>query len=249
MVCRLSLLGPPRLLDEHGSLVSVPAKTYALVAYLRFGRARGPDQPRLLAAVSLGRVRRQDGRHELAQVPVANRGTTGAVRHRADPQPARPRRAGAWTWRRSIWRRSSAPSPRPPPISWQLCDLYRGDLLEGVRDGRGRSFRTGSARSSTSLRDAFVSAVAGQMEPLDPQTNRVAARVAARRLIDVDPYNEVGHRALMRMFAEESEPARIRDLYRSLDARLQHELAICPDPLTTSSTTRCCRQGRKLEPA
>ena len=34
MDCTLSLLGPPRLLDDQGQLIPVPAKTYALVAYL-----------------------------------------------------------------------------------------------------------------------------------------------------------------------------------------------------------------------
>ena len=43
-------------------------------------------------------------------------------------------------------------------------------------------------------------------------------RVAARRLIEVDPYNETGHRALMRLFAEEGEPARAREIYLSLAA-------------------------------
>ena len=34
MSCRLSLFGPPTLLDEQGRLIPVPAKTFALVAYI-----------------------------------------------------------------------------------------------------------------------------------------------------------------------------------------------------------------------
>ena len=34
MEFKLSLFGPPRLLDDHGNMIAVPAKTFSLIAYL-----------------------------------------------------------------------------------------------------------------------------------------------------------------------------------------------------------------------
>ncbi len=62
----------------------------------------------------------------------------------------------------------------------------------------------------TKLRDVFISAVASRLEAAAPDADRMLLRVAARRLIEVDSYNETGHRTLMRLFAEEREPARVQ---------------------------------------
>ena len=48
MRCRLSLFGPPRLLVDQQRLISVPAKTYALVAYLVLESGRAPANRSLL---------------------------------------------------------------------------------------------------------------------------------------------------------------------------------------------------------
>src|SRR5882672_8916904 len=42
MACRLTLFGPPRLLDDQGMLIPVPAKTFALIAYLLLANGGGP---------------------------------------------------------------------------------------------------------------------------------------------------------------------------------------------------------------
>ncbi|MGH6926156.1 MAG: AfsR/SARP family transcriptional regulator, partial [Propylenella sp.] len=113
----------------------------------------------------------------------------------------------------------------------KLCDLYRGDLLEGY-EWAGTDVQDWLSVQRAKLRDAFIGALVGRLEPLDPDADKMAIRIAARRLLEVDPYNEVGHRALMRLFAEEGEPARVRDVFQSLEARLQDELGVDPDEAT-----------------
>jgi tetratricopeptide (TPR) repeat protein len=57
-------------------------------------------------------------------------------------------------------------------------------------------------------------------------------RAAARRLIEVDPYNETGHRMLMRLFAEDGERAQVREVYVNLQHRLRDDLGVEPDSTT-----------------
>lgn len=113
-----------------------------------------------------------------------------------------------------------------------LCKLYRGDLMEGC-EFEGTEVQSWLSLQRSSLREVFISAVASRLEPLDEDADKVATRVAARRLLEVDPYNEVGHRALMRLYAEERAPARVRDLYQSLETRLSNDLGVAPDDATT----------------
>lgn len=114
----------------------------------------------------------------------------------------------------------------------ELCDVYRGDLLEGF-DSDDAEFSSWLRTQRASLREAFIGAVASCFEPLEADSDKVTLRIAARRLLDVDPYNEVGHRALMRLFAEDGEPTRVRDVYRGLETKLRQDLGVAPDVQTT----------------
>lgn len=112
-----------------------------------------------------------------------------------------------------------------------VCDLYRGDLLEGV-DCEEIEPGEWLQVQRTKLREIFVTAVSARLEGKDRDADSVSVRSAARRLIEVDPYNEAGHRALMQLFAEEGEPARVREIYRGLEKRLRDDLNVDPDRAT-----------------
>jgi tetratricopeptide (TPR) repeat protein len=113
-----------------------------------------------------------------------------------------------------------------------LCDLYHGDLLEGFvwEEPEAREWLE---VQRAKLRDAFVSAVSTWIEAAGPTTDKMSLRIAARRLIEVEPYNETAHRALMRLFAGYGEPARVREVYRTLEERLRTDLGVKPDTETT----------------
>ncbi len=232
MGCRLSLFGPPRLLDEKGRLVSVPAKTYALVAFLLLD-ARGGPTPR----ASLRQLLWEDSDAKTAATNL--RKFLSRLLERQEEcgcEVIVSRRDHVELAMQSV-RIDLAEfleivsCPRSTDLM-TLCDIYRGDLIEGC-EFEGAEIQDWLSLQRGKLRDAFIGAVTRRLEPLDADTDRVVVRIAARRLLEVDPYNEVGHRALMRLFAEDSEPARIRDLYQSLEARLRDELGVEPDEATS----------------
>ena len=138
-------------------------------------------------------------------------------------------------------------------MSAELCDTYTGNLLEQV-ELEEAEIRDWLDIERSKLRPAFISAVAARIEPADAAADNITIRIAARRLLQVDPYNEVGHRALMRLFAEENEPGRAREIYAGLEARLRDDLGVAPE-LATKELYRPCspsapprRQGRARPP-
>src|SRR5688500_2832951 len=231
MTVRLLLLGPPRLLDSEGKTVAIPEKAYALAAFLLLGCQGGyatraqvrqflwenadsrtgfANLRKLLARL---RIRQEGAGFELVRI---NRGHV------------------EWTPTvdSDVTRFQQLAAPELPCDLVELCDLYRGDLLEGV-DFAETELRDWVQVQRTSLRSAWVAAVTARLEPVATAADRTAIRASARRLIEVDSFNEVAHRALMRLHAEESEPARVQDVYRSLEKRLREDLAVAPDTATT----------------
>lgn len=231
MPCRLSLFGPPRLLDSQGKLISVPAKTFVLIAYLLLG-CRGNLASRIVLRQYLwesadSRTAATNLRKLLERIRErqAEDGFELIVSRRSHVELA------SSSVQIDLARFAEILAAWPSSDLVELCDLYGGDLLEGF-DGEESEFREWLQVQRTKLRDAFIGAVAARIEPFDPGADRIPIRIAARRLLEVDPYNEVAHRALMRLHAEENELARVRDVYRSLELRLREELGVEPDPAT-----------------
>ena len=231
MRCRLSLFGPPRLLDDQGRLVSVPAKTYALVAYLVLMSAGGPvgraQLRRFLWEDSDSKAAAANLRKFLSRIVDRQEARGFQLIHskRDQVELAESVKIDLTDFLRIV----AAPSSADLEV---LCDLYRGELLEGF-ETENDDLSAWLEVERTKLRDAFINAVADRIEMIGAHGDKIPLRVAARRLISVDPYNEVGHRALMRLYAEESEPARVKDLYQSLEGRLREDLGVVPDEATT----------------
>jgi len=229
MSCRLTLFGPPRLLNDEGRLVPIPAKTFALVAYLLLNGG-GP----------LGRGRLRQFLWENADTKTA----AANLRKFLQRLRERQERFGFGLINSERSHVSLAPlanidlanflrivSTQAPNELLSLCRIYRGDLLEGLESEDSDS-REWLQVQRTKLREMFVTTVAMRLEGKDRDADSVSVRTAARRLIEVDPYNEAGHRALMQLFAEDGEPARVREIYRSLESRLGDELGVEPDRAT-----------------
>jgi DNA-binding SARP family transcriptional activator/TolB-like protein len=231
MAFRLTLLGPPQLLDDQGRLIPIPAKAFALVAYILLTGGGAPtsraslrqflwDTPDTKTAATnlrkfLLRIRQRqkqfgfelihEERDHVRLVPSADI---------------------------DLARFQKIATMRGPDDLAALSDIYRGDLLEGFawEEPEGREWLE---VQRVKLRDAFVSAISAWIETVGPEADKVSLRIAARRLIEVDPYNETGHRALMRLFAEEREPARVLEVYCSLEKKLRVDLDVQPDAATT----------------
>jgi DNA-binding SARP family transcriptional activator/tetratricopeptide (TPR) repeat protein len=231
MRCRLSLFGPPRLLDDQGRLISVPAKTYALVAYLVLTSGGGPVGRALLRRFlwidSDSKTAAANLRKFLSRI-VDRQKACGfeLIRSRRDHVELSP--LAQIDLAEFLQIASSQPFAEDLV---RLCDIYRGELLDGFELESG-DISAWLDVERTKLRDAFIAAVVNRLEPMASDVDRVPLRIAARRLIEVDPYNEVAHRTLMRLFAEDHEPARARDIYTNLKRRLAEDLGVEPDPAT-----------------
>lgn len=225
------LFGQPRLLDDRQRPIAVPAKTFALLAYLvlteRAGPARRGTLRQLLWENSESKAAAANLRKFLSRVTTRQE-EDGFELIRNGRNHVELVSASAFidliAFQKVVTDRDSADLET-------LCDLYCGDLLEGI-DWEGSDFQSWLQQQRTILRDAFVATVANRLEPLDSKADRVKIKVAARRLREVDPYNEIAHRTLMRLHAEDGEPARVRDVYEHLKASLGDELNVQPDEAT-----------------
>lgn len=230
MSCRLTLFGPPRLLDAQGKAISIPAKAFGLAAYLileagggAIGRASlrqvlWPNSDQKTAATNLRkfllrvRERQEEFGFELIR----------SIRNHVELSPAID--VDLLDFQRIV-------AARDARTLVKLCELYRGELLQGL-DWEDAEWGEWLQPQREKLRDIFITAVAAMLEAPADDTDRISLRTAARRLTEVDPYNETGHRALMRSYAEENESARVRDAFRALEKRLAEDLAERPSPAT-----------------
>ena len=231
MMCRLSLFGPPRLLDDQDNLIPVPAKTFPLVAYLvltnRGEPATRASLRQFLWEESEAKAAATNLRKLLSRI-IDRQQTAGVAIIRSRRDHVELARASVQIDLADFLRMIGSDSPADLAT---LCDLYRGDLLEGVEWG-GTDPRNWLDVQRAQLRDAFIGALTKRLEAGD--ADAVQVRIAARRLLEVDPYNEIAHRVLMRLYAEDSEPARVRDLYRNLEQRLRDDLGVEPNAATTA---------------
>jgi DNA-binding SARP family transcriptional activator/tetratricopeptide (TPR) repeat protein len=226
----LCLFGRPRLVSPAGDILPIPEKTFALAAYLLLAQSRTPvsraslraflwetAEPKTAAAnlrKLLARIRDQQQRFSFELIRT-ERDRVSLCTETLNIDLVRLMRLV------------------DEPISSdlvELCSLYSGDLLEGVLGGQ--DFSGWMEVQRTTMRDLFARTVAHHLDPIAAGSNPLPLRIAARRLIDVDPYNEVGHRALMALHGEENETARIRDVYHSLERRLGNDLGIAPSAAT-----------------
>ncbi len=233
MASRLTLLGLPQLFDEQGRLIPIPAKAFALVAFILLANGGAPASRaqlrRFLWEDSDSKTAATNLRKFLLRIRERQKefGFT-LIREERDHV----RLAPTLDIDIDLARFLEVSALQSPSDLVALCDLYRGELLEGFA-WEEQEAREWLEVQRARLRDAFVTSVSNWIEAAGPGTDKVSLRVAARRLIDVEPYNETGHRTLMRLFAEEREPARVRDVYRNLEDRLRTDLGVRPDPTTT----------------
>jgi DNA-binding SARP family transcriptional activator/tetratricopeptide (TPR) repeat protein len=238
MAFRLILLGPPRLADAEGRPVAFPAKGLVLAAHLILSR-EGYAMPRPEAAALLWEqadaahaalnFRQLASRIRARQVELSlpMMALDGPVA-RLDPDAAA---VDVMRFQRLVAR------PEPGHLG-ELCALYGGDFLQGTEvegeDCRGR-IETQRAR----LRAMFVEEACAQLEApaaLEPE----AARSAAERVLEVDPYNERALRALVLALGRANRPALARDAYDSFTLRLRRDLGVDPEVETAGLAAIIC---------
>lgn len=132
---------------------------------------------------------------------------------------------------------------KPTPAAWvRMCEIYNGDLLASLRTV-GEGFEEWLAYQRSAIRHDFISTISQAVEPDSALTAR-QRHYCASRLLQVDPYHEGAHRALMYDAAANGQYSVLRQLYEECTRRLRNELGIDPDEETVRLYNRLLNKAR-----
>ena len=92
------------------------------------------------------------------------------------------------------------------------CEAYSGDLLAGLT-AHGEALESWLARERATLRAEFLTALTPYVEAQADGPVEEAAIVAASRILEIDPRQDVAYRALIQAYQERGDAARA-DQYR-----------------------------------
>ena len=97
------------------------------------------------------------------------------------------------------------------------CEAFGGDLLAGLTP-HGTGFESWLARERATLRAEFLTALTPYLEAQANGSVEEAAIVAAARMLEVDPRQEVAYRTLIHAYQERGDGARADKYRRQRDA-------------------------------
>lgn len=227
---RLQLLGRPRALAASGDALQFPAKAYALAAHLSYAANASGVTRRALAEFLWEGADPSAASANLRQLLGRIRDVERAHNVRLFEDDGQYVRLSHEHFSIDLGQFLELTSERLRVNLAELCDLYGGELLED-QDGEPK-FAQWLRLRRTEAREAFIASVSRQLEPLPQRVDRTLLMRAARRLIEVDGYNEVGPRTLMRILAEAGRLDLAKGVYNELKALLAAELGTQVDPAT-----------------
>jgi len=228
---RLQLLGQAKALTATGEEVPLPRKAFALAAYLLLespkGRMHRSDAAALLwddmdverragnFRQLLSRLRFLQSNHESRLFVIGSDyialDTTAAS---IDVQ---------------IFREAIADQAASQIVT--ICDAYGGDLLGDSQDG-GQKFAQWLRARRASLNVEFTSALTAHLENAANADYPELTVLAAERLIKLDPTQEAGYRALMRVHGASGQMDIVRQIYARLERILRKENNARPASVT-----------------
>ena len=115
----------------------------------------------------------------------------------------------------------------------RAVDLYRGDLLDGIGI-RDPAFEDWVYTERERLHGRAVEALAKVLAHQAKSGAADRAMATAARLLQLDPLQEIAHRALMRRHAERGQRGLALRQYQACADVLKRELGIAPDPETVA---------------
>lgn len=132
----------------------------------------------------------------------------------------------------------------PTPEVWvRMCNIYNGELLASLPTA-GEGFEEWLAYQRSAIRHDFISTISQAVLPESPLTP-YERRFCASRLLQVDPYHEGAHRALMYDAAANGQFSSLRQLFNERARKLRSDLDIDPD----DETVRLYRRLMNRAPA
>lgn len=123
-------------------------------------------------------------------------------------------------------------SRAPTHALLRAAELYRGDLLAGLAIRGSEPFEAWLLSEQERLRRLALEGLERLVEIYSQRGEyRLGIKYAAK-LVELDPFSESGHRALMLLYGFAGERSRAMVHYRQLAKLLKSELGISPQPET-----------------
>ena len=113
----------------------------------------------------------------------------------------------------------------------ELCSLYGGDLLEDA-ERETDAGRDWIALRRAHLRETVTGALCRFLEEESGADDQLI--LAAERLLEIDPYQEAGYRALMRVYARLGQKYQVRRVFELCQSRLFADLETGPAQETSA---------------
>ena len=242
----LQLFGGFELSDADGAAIALPVrKDRALLALLALRGAGGCDRAGLAEMLWPDRGEEQ-ARKSLRQSLVTLRKSLNGAgdilpadrRQRLSLDPARV----AVDARRfeELAARNTFASLR------EAAELYNGVFLEDLSI-RASAFQDWMAGERTRFEDLACSVFAGLAQGLIERGDWDGAGAAARRVIEIDPLREVGHRLLMAALHGAGRRTEALQQFHRLSGVLRQELDVRPDLDTVALYQGIRQQARGIE--
>jgi DNA-binding SARP family transcriptional activator len=206
------LFGSARAVEEPGDAATLPRLGLALLAYLLLDCPGGRASREEVGAFLWEKAGRARQAGNLRQLLFRVRGAEIAADMRLLETTAAeiilsPRNVSI-----DLRRFQSAISSTCGVDVAAACEAYRGDLLAGLT-ARGEGFESWLARERATLRAEFLTALSPYVEAQANGPVGEAAIVAAMRMLEIDPGQEIAYRALIQANRERGDAANA-DKYR-----------------------------------
>lgn len=121
--------------------------------------------------------------------------------------------------------------------------LYQGEFLAGLEIADAPDFDEWRQARREALRLQALALFERLSQEREAQGDPDQALQHARRMVDLDPWNEAGHRRVMQLLAQAGQAAAALAQFDVLSQQLHHELGVPPD----ASTQALCRRIRAGE--
>ncbi|MBA8878921.1 BTAD domain-containing putative transcriptional regulator [Phyllobacterium myrsinacearum] len=112
----------------------------------------------------------------------------------------------------------------------ECCDAYRGDLLE-QNLLQHSDFDDWLDIKRVELRDTIISLLKRVLDHATVMPVEAKCQ-CARKLIEIDAYQEVGYRTLMRVAGQLGQPGKVERLFRECAGKLRDDLDVDPEEQT-----------------
>lgn len=227
-VLQISLFGAPTLtLADQPLLSALSGKALALFSYLAV--TERPQSRDILADLLWSEFSNQQARNNLRYTLRDLRQCVGDYLHITTQTVGFNRQSAYWLDVEVLRTALTQKEPFKPQEVQQALALFQGEFLAGFSVRNAPVFEEWITQRRT---EYHLLATQGFYRLADYQLSQAAAAAgleATRRLLQLDPYHEAGHRLQMRLFMQSGLPHLALEQYQQLQRLLNDTLQVEPE--------------------